>query len=86
MRLGLIARADHRGLAIQTAGFHRAMQPVKTMIVDCPSAKPLPLHLEQYPGEGVSVVKGLPTAEDFRSWLDGLDVVYTAETGYGYAL
>lgn len=86
MRLGLIARADHRGLAIQTAGVHRALRPTKTMIVDCPSAQPLPLHLEQFPGAGVTVIKGLPTAQDFRTWLQGLDAVYTAETSYNKAL
>lgn len=82
VRLGLIARADHRGLAIQTAGMHRALQPLKTMIIDCPSAKPLPLHLDQFPGDGVTVVKGWPTERDFRPFLDGLDVVYTAECDY----
>jgi glycosyltransferase involved in cell wall biosynthesis len=86
VRLGLIARADHRGLAIQTAELHRALGPVKTMVIDCPSAQPLPLHLDQFPGDGVTVIKGLPTAQDFRSWLQGLDVVYTAETGYSRAL
>lgn len=82
MRLGLIARADHRGLAIQTAGVHRALQPLKTLIIDCPSANPLPLHLDQFHGDGVSVVKGWPTERDFRPFLDGLDVVYTAECDY----
>lgn len=83
MRLGLIARADHRGLAIQTASMHRALHPVKTMIVDCPSAQPLPLHLEQFPGDGVTVIRGLPTREDFREFCEGLTVAYTAETSYG---
>lgn len=60
------------------------MHPAKTMVVDCPSAKPLPLRRDWYPD--ATWVKGLPTAADFRTWLQGLDVVYTAETGYGQAL
>lgn len=87
MRVGLIARADSRGLGIQTKAFHDHMRPTKTMVVDCPSQKPLPLRRDWYPG--ATWIHGLPQASDFRRWLDGLDgldVVYTAETGYGRAL
>lgn len=84
LRIGLIARADSRGLGIQTKAFHDAMHPAKTMVVDCPSANPLPLRQDWYP-DG-TWIKGLPTAADFRRWLIGLDVVYTAETGYSRAL
>lgn len=84
VRVGLIARADSRGLGVQCLEFFRAMSPVKTMVVDCPSADPLPLRRDWYPG--ATWVAGLPTAADFRRWLDGVDVVYTAETGYGRAL
>lgn len=84
MRLGLIARADSRGLGIQTLEVYRHLSPAKTMVVDCPSANPLPLRPDWYPD--ATWVRGLPTAEDFRRWLDGVDVVYTAETGYSPAL
>ncbi len=84
MKLGLIARADSRGLGIQTKAVHDHLHPAKTMVIDCPSANPLPLRRDWYPG--ATWIKGLPTAGDFRSWLDGLDVVYTAETAYGPAL
>jgi glycosyltransferase involved in cell wall biosynthesis len=84
MRLGLIARADARGLGIQTKAVHDNLHPVKTMVIDCPSAKPLPLRRDWFPD--ATWVHGLPTHGDFRTWLDGLDVVYTAETGYGTAL
>lgn len=84
MRLGLIARADSRGLGIQTKAFHDNMAPAKTLVVDCPSAKPLPIRRDWYPG--ATWIKGLPALPDLRTWLDGLDVVYTAETGYTPAL
>lgn len=84
MRIGLIARADSRGLGIQTKAFHDQMHPAKTLVVDCPSAMPLPIRRDWYPN--ASWVNGLPGPADFRTWLDGLDTVYTAETGYSPAL
>lgn len=56
------------------------------MIVDCPSMKPLPFHPEQFTGDGVSVVNGMPTPTDFARWLRGLDVVLTAECPYHFSL
>lgn len=84
MRLGLIARADTRGLGIQTRAFHDHMAPTKTMVVDCPSAKPLPLRRDWYPN--ATWITGFPTARDFAAWLPGLDAVYTAECPYNHEL
>lgn len=84
MRLGLIARADNRGLGVQLWEAYRHLSPVRTMVVDCPSKAPLPLHLERFPG--ATVVKGFPAIADCREFLDGIDVVYTAETPYNPAL
>lgn len=79
--LGLIARADNRGLGTQTWELSRHLRPAKTMVVNCPSEQPLPLRLERFPG--AAVVDRFPTADDFRAWLPGLDVVVTCETPYG---
>jgi glycosyltransferase involved in cell wall biosynthesis len=81
VKLGLIARADNRGLGQQTWELHRHLNPAKTLVVNCPSAKPLPLRLERFPD--ATVVDRFPTAQDFRDWLPGLDVVLTCETPYG---
>ena len=81
MKLGLIARADSRGLGIQCKSFFDHLHPAKTMVVDCPSAQPLPLRKDWYPG--ATWIHGLPTRDDFRTWLQDIDVVYTAETAYG---
>jgi len=81
MRLGLIARADNRGLGQQTWAVQRNLQPAKTMVVDCPSMQPLQLHLDRFPG--AQLVRGLPTEYDYAQFCESLDVVYTAETGYG---
>ena len=81
MRLGLIARADNRGLGQQTWSYFRNLHPVKTLVVDCASQQPLPLHLDRFPG--AAVVHGLPSVKDYRWLCTGVDVVLTAETGYG---
>jgi len=81
MRLGLIARADNRGLGQQTWAVQRNLHPAKTMVVDCDSAQPLDLHLERFPN--AYIVRGLPSAYEYQHFVDGLDAVYTAETGYG---
>jgi glycosyltransferase involved in cell wall biosynthesis len=81
MRLGLIARADHRGLGQQTRAMFDHLQPARTMVVNCPSANPLPLHLEYFPG--AMVVNRIPTDRDCHDFLSsGIDVVYSAETFY----
>lgn len=79
--LGLIARADARGLGIQTKSFHDQMCPAKTLVVDCHSAMPLRKHPDWYPD--ARWTSGLPTVEDYEWLLDGVTAVYTAETGYG---
>ncbi len=84
VRLGLIARADSRGLGVQTKAVFDNLRPDATLVVDCPSANPLPLRHDWYPD--ATWVKGLPTEGDLRCWLADVDVVYTAETGYGQAL
>lgn len=81
MRLGLIARADSRGLGIQTKAVYDNLHPAKTMVVDCPSAKPLPIRKDWYPD--ATWIHGLPSRHDFHAWLQDVDVVYTAETAYG---
>jgi glycosyltransferase involved in cell wall biosynthesis len=78
---GLIARADNRGLGQQTWAVQRNLQPAKTMVVDCPSMQPLQLHVDRFPG--AQLVRGLPTEYDYATFCDGLDAIYTAETGYG---
>lgn len=81
MRLGLIARCDHRGLGQQCRSVFRALKPAKTMVVNCGSLKPLELHPEYFPG--ATFINGrVPNDEDCKHFLNGLDVVYSAETFY----
>jgi glycosyltransferase involved in cell wall biosynthesis len=51
------------------------------MVIDCPSAKALPIRKDWYPH--ATWIKGLPTPHDWQRWMQGLDVVFSAETFYG---
>lgn len=87
MKVGLIARAEDRGLGVMTWAFHRHMRPAKTMVIaPTPNiARGFPQHHDRYEGDHVTTAAWgggeLPEAH-VRDFLDGLDVAYTAETFY----
>jgi glycosyltransferase involved in cell wall biosynthesis len=88
-RLGLIARADNSGLGTQTWEFHRHLKPDKTLVIDLSSIADSGDHcnknvfLERFPG--AMVHRGTcPSPDEIESFLDELDVVFTAETFYTY--
>ncbi len=86
MRIGLLARADQRGLGIMTAAFYRHLQP-KTLVIEMASARGFAQDFDQYPGEQVVTFDGhhLPEVE-VKAWLRGLDVLYSAETFYDWRI
>lgn len=88
MTLGLIARADNTGLGVQSWEFHRHLRPEKTLVVDLSgqsaSGKDLTIHPDRFPG--ATIVTGPPTRRDLKTFLDGLDAVFTMETPYNYEL
>lgn len=85
VKLGILARAEDRGLGIQTWEAVRHLDPERVLVVDVGAHERFGLHLDRYPGATVVRLdeKGwtLPEAET-RAWLDGLDVVFTCETFY----
>lgn len=87
MTLGLVARADQRGIGIMTAEFHRHMKPDKVLVV---SHGQWPQDFDQYmDASWASVVdlnlKDLSLDESVcRAFLEGLDVVYCVETLYDW--
>lgn len=87
--LGLVARADQRGIGIMTAEFYKHMKPDKTLIV---SHGQWPQDFDQYVRPGAPLP--YPTAlnlkdlsldeETCREFLKGLDVAYCVETLYDW--
>lgn len=84
MRLGLVARADNTGLGNQTLEFYRHMNPDKVMVVDIGSLNGMVSNYDWYPN--AQIVRGFPNRGDIDAFLDGLDVVFVAETPYNYYL
>ncbi len=82
MRLGLFgARADARGLGIQTLEFARHLRPEKVVVVDMGKHTPLRQELQRFPG-GEVLRFGAIAEDEMRRFLAGLDAVYCAETPY----
>jgi glycosyltransferase involved in cell wall biosynthesis len=91
MKLGVIARAEDRGLGIQTWEAVRHLQPDRVLVVDVENPEGFPLHLDRYPGATVARLQ--TNGRDWwfgetliREWLDGLDVVFSCETVYDWRL
>lgn len=82
MKIGLIARADNSGLGTQTYSFYRHMNPDKTMVVDIEHLNGNKNYPDRYQGDGIIRVKGFPDHNDIDFFLDGLDVVFIAESAY----
>lgn len=76
--LGILARADDKGLAVQSWEFSRHLRPDRVAVVDCGS----PLHLERFPGATLWRLDSPPSRSEMRRFLRGLDVLWTAETPY----
>lgn len=84
MNLGIIARSDNTGLGYQTKSYYDHLSPAKTLVVDISSINGNEQHPEWYP-DGV-FTRGFPLTKDLSKFLDGLDVVLTAESPYNYEL
>lgn len=85
MKVGLVARAEDRGLGHMTWGFHQALAPERTLVVDMGDlARGFVPHLDRYPDAVVVPFQDSQLAAEqlVRDWLTGLDVVYSAETFY----
>lgn len=86
MKVGLIARAEDRGLGILTWEFARHVQPERTLVITMGNlARGFQPHLDRYPGATTVAFDGAELDEaTVRGWLDGLDVVFSAETFYDW--
>lgn len=93
MKVGLIARADDRGIAWQTYEFFRHMKPDKTMVVYL-NDPAWPEDSGRFVGDTIYPISvdvlGLRKFEfpekTVRKFLDGLDVVFAVETFYDWRI
>lgn len=88
VKVGLIARAENRGLGRITSEFQRHLQPDRTLVIDMGELNGgFDHHFDRYPGathvrfDGVQLDR-----QTVGSWLYGLDVVYSAETFYDWSI
>jgi hypothetical protein len=90
MRVGLIARADHRGLGIQTHELYEHMPVDEVLLVDARGPHgDFPMFPEWYPGATLARYDvNTHTLDEtlVRDWLTTVDVVYSAETLYDWRL
>lgn len=89
MKVGVIARADDRGLGNQTWEVARNLHPDRVLVVDVPSSRQQGFepHFDRFPGATiVTDHSGVLPEPTVREWLSGLDVVYTAESVYDVRL
>lgn len=86
--VGLLARADHRGLATLTGIVHRCVAPERTLVIDMGTHSPYACDPSLYPDRwGVVTYDELRAGTyDWAPFLDGLSAVYTAETPYSFRL
>ena len=82
----MIVRAENRGLGLQTWEAYRHLHPARTLVVDLSHHQPYANHLDRYPDAWRVVRDDALTPELWREFVDGLDVVFTAETPYDYRL
>jgi hypothetical protein len=84
VRIGVLVRAELRGLGIQTRAVADALDADRVLYVE-----PRPASWSQHPDlfahhqvTHTPWRRGWLDERTVRRWLEGLDVVYTAETGY----
>jgi len=86
VRIGVIARGEDRGLGNQTYEACRHLQPERVLLVDPGRDGRFTQHPERFDQFDTTILRwqhGYTFDETAaRAWLDGLDVVYTAETPY----
>lgn len=86
MKIGVIGRSEQRGLGIQLTEFVANMPVDRVLHVVIPKSKwPVrPAAFQPVSTTHVVFAETLPEAE-VREWLEGLDVVFTAETVYDWS-
>lgn len=89
MRLGILARTEARGLGNQSHDVCLNLDPTKVLLIDPGPDKRFTQHPERYERWDTTTAQwcgGKLNPDVVRPWLQGLDVIYTAETTYDLRL
>ncbi len=87
MRIGLVTRAEQRGISIQSWAFARWMKPDRILVIDVGElARGFAPDFKRFPGATVVHYDGALPEQTVRMWLDGLDVVFFVETPMDWRL
>ena len=87
MKVGMLARAEDRGLGMLTWAVYRNLAPDVCIVID-PGAlsRGFPQHFERYPDGIISTWDGHRLQREAVEALAECDVVYSAETFYDWSL
>lgn len=91
MKIALFgARATNSGLGNQTKEFFDHFKPDKTVVIDISHIDGKEIYPERFTGEGVETLKGFPTNQWVRDWVDAqvgkIDLIFCIEIPYNYHL
>lgn len=86
MKLGILCYASPTGLGYQTRDYVKYLNPDKLLAVDLSMYNGMPVYKEWYEGRNVIWTSGVPNNDEINRFLDGLDVVFMAETPLNYYL
>jgi hypothetical protein len=89
VRLGVLARTEARGLGNQSHDVCLNLNPDRVLLIDPGPDKRFTQHPERYatwPTTTAQWRAGKLNPDVVRPWLQGLDVLYTAETPYDHRL
>lgn len=84
MKIGLLAYSSNTGLGYQTRDFYKNIPCEKVLIADISKYNNMPVDHSWCPKARIS--DGIPTAKDCEWLVDGVDVIFMAETPLNYHL
>jgi len=84
MKIGMMAFSSSTGLGYQTEEFFMNMEPFKTLLCDISQYNLIETHHDRFPG--ARICKGFPTERHMQWLIDGIDVLFVAETPLNYRL
>lgn len=84
MRLGIVGRMDHSGLAYQSLALASILNPSKVLLIDSSSFKETNQYPELWQNYDVVKCDGIPGFLEYEAFLKDIDVMVTCETPYVY--